>query len=167
MKFEKENKKIKSGQEIIEIVNDLKKKGKKIVFTNGCFDILHIGHTRLLQKTRNFGDVLILGLNTDSSVRRLKGPERPIVNEKERAEILSALEFVDYIVFFDEDDPCKIISEIKPDIHVKGGDYDPNDYKNMPEAKVVHEYGGKVEIIKIIEGKSSSSIIEKIKNEER
>jgi len=163
--IEKENRKIKSRQEIIEIVNDLKKKGKKIVFTNGCFDILHIGHTRLLQKAKSFGDILILGLNTDESVKRLKGPSRPIVNEKERAEVLSALEFIDYIVFFDEDDPCKIISEIKPDIHVKGGDYDPNDYENMPEAKVVHDYGGKVEIIKIIEDKSSSSIIEKIKND--
>ena len=161
----KDDKKIKSQKEIIEIVKDLRKKGKKIVFTNGCFDILHIGHTRLLKKAKNFGNILILGLNTDDSIKRIKGLSRPIINEKERAEVMSALECVDYITFFDENEPSKIISEIKPDVHVKGGDYNPNDYDNMPEAKIVHGYGGKVEIISISNGHSSSDIIEKIKKE--
>ena len=165
-KIEKENKKIKIRKEIKDVVKFLKKDGRKIVFTNGCFDILHIGHTRLFQFAKDQGDVLILGLNTDASVKRLnKGSNRPIVNEKERAEILSELHSVDYIVFFDENTPVEIISELKPDVIVKGGDYNPKDYKKMPEAKIVHNYGGKVKIFKTVDGKATTKIINKIKNE--
>lgn len=161
-KFDEQNKKIVSRENIVKIVQELKAKNKRIVFTNGCFDILHVGHIRLLQKAKSFGDILILGLNTDSSVKKLKGPTRPIVNENERAEILSSLDCVDYVVFFDENEPSKIISEIRPDIHVKGGDYNPNDYSNMPEARIVHEYGGEVKIVNLVEGKSTTEIINKL-----
>ncbi|MBU1201197.1 MAG: D-glycero-beta-D-manno-heptose-7-phosphate kinase [Nanoarchaeota archaeon] len=160
--FEKMNAKIKTREEIIQIRKELKKKGKKVVFTNGCFDILHIGHVRLLQKAKEYGDVLILGLNTDASVRRLKGPSRPVNNQEDRAEVISGLESVDYIVFFGEDTPVEIIKKLKPDVHVKGGDYNPHDYKQMPEAKTVHEYGGVVEIIKLTDGKSTTNIINKM-----
>jgi len=160
---EREHGKIKTPNEILSVVNDLRNREKRIVFTNGCFDILHVGHTKLLKKARSFGDVLILGLNSDKSVGRLKGPERPIIKEHERADILSSLECVDYVVFFDGDDPCNLISMIKPDVHVKGGDYSPADYHSMPEAKLVEEYGGKIELVSIVDGKSTSEIIKKIK----
>lgn len=159
----REKSKIKTPDEILSIVNELRNKEKRIVFTNGCFDILHVGHTKLLKKARSYGDVLILGLNSDKSVERLKGPERPIIKENERADILSSLECVDYVVFFDGDDPCSLISMIKPDVHVKGGDYSPADYCSMPEAKLVEEYGGKIELVTLVEGKSTSDIINKIK----
>ena len=110
-----------------------------------------------------FGDILILGLNTDDSTRRIKGPNKPINSQQERAEILSALEDINYIVFFDENDPCTLIEKIKPDIHVKGGDYNPNNYENMPEARIINEYGGQIKIVSIIEGKSTSNIIDRIK----
>ena len=139
------------------------REGSKAIFTNGCFDILHTGHIKLLRKAKSFGNNLILAINSDESVKRLKGSERPINNQYERAELLSTLEFVDYITIFDEDDPCKIISELKPHIHVKGGDYNPLDYNQMPEAKIINEYGGIIKIINLIEGKSTSQIIEKIK----
>lgn len=159
--FSNEKTKIKTRKEIIEAVKDLKLKNKKIVFTNGCYDILHTGHIKLLREAKKQGDILIVGLNTDSSVRKLKGPTRPINNEEERSEIMSSLEFVDYVTLFEEDTPVKIISELKPDIHVKGGDYNPYDYKQMPEAKIVHEYGGKIHIVKILDGKSTTNIIKK------
>jgi glycerol-3-phosphate cytidylyltransferase len=161
-KFEEEDTKIKTFDEIVNIRKKLKKTCKKVVFTNGCFDILHVGHVKLLRKAKAFGDVLILGLNTDKSIERLKGPERPIIKENERAEMLAALEIVDYIVFFNEDTPVEIVKKIKPNIHVKGGDYKKND---MPETRFVEKYGGKVEILPLVKGFSTTNIIEKIKNE--
>lgn len=160
--FCKKTSKIKSREDLKEIIQNLKLKNKKTIFTNGCFDILHVGHTKLLQEAKSFGDVLILAINSDSSIKKIKGPDRPINNQQERAEVLAALEFVDYIVIFDESTPCQIISELKPDIHVKGGDYDPNNYQNMPEAEIIHGYGGEVRIINIVEGKSTTGIIKKI-----
>ena len=133
------------------------------VFTNGCFDVLHIGHIRLLKAAKSYGDRLIVGINSDESVRRLKGSSRPINVQAFRKEILEAFECVDEVIIFDEDTPCELISKIKPDIHVKGGDYDPMDYNSMPEAKIVHEYGGEVKIFNTIEGFSSSNIIGKLK----
>ena len=155
--------KIKDLGEMIEIVKELHSQGKKVVFTNGCFDILHAGHVRLLREARKLGNTLILGLNTDESIRKLKGPDRPINNQDDRAEVLANLKNVDYIVFFGEATPCNIISQLKPDVHAKGGDYNPDDHKQMPEAKIVHDYGGRVEIIKFIEGKSTTSTINKIR----
>lgn len=135
-------------------------KNHKVVFTNGCFDILHIGHIRYLQEAAKLGEVLIIGLNSDASVKRLKGPERPINNEKERAEMLSALGFVDYVAVFEEDTPLELIKKIEPDILVKGGDYEPD---KVVGKKEVEERGGKLVLIPFVEGKSTTEIIEKIK----
>lgn len=130
--------------ELAEIVLQAQSAGKVVVFTNGCFDILHVGHVRYLQQARALGDLLVVGMNTDESVRRLKGPERPINSENDRAEVLAALECVDFVTLFGEQLPTDLICALKPDIDVKGGDYLPED---MPEAKAVFAYGGRVEII--------------------
>jgi rfaE bifunctional protein nucleotidyltransferase chain/domain len=143
---------------LIKNVQKLKIANKTIVSTNGCFDILHVGHVRYLKKSKALGDVLVVCLNSDNSVKRLKGPERPLNNQDDRAEVLSSLECVDYVVIFDEDTPVNHLSVIKPDIHTKGGDYDVN---SLPEAKVIMENGGRVEFISFVEGKSTTKIIEK------
>lgn len=135
-------------------------KEQRIVFTNGCFDILHVGHIRYLQEAAKLGDILIIGLNSDDSVKRLKGPERPINNQNERAEMLGALGFVDYVAIFDEDTPLNLINTIQPDVLVKGGDYAPDDVVGKKE---VEERGGKLVLIAFVEGKSTTNIIEKIK----
>jgi rfaE bifunctional protein nucleotidyltransferase chain/domain len=141
-------------------LEELRKKGKKIAFTNGCFDILHAGHVRYLREAKKTADVLVLALNSDSSVRSIKGEKRPILNENERAEILAALEFIDFITIFEELTPLELILCLKPDILIKGGDW--------PEEKVVgreevKKWGGRVAIIPEIEGKSTTNIVEKIK----
>ena len=146
---------------IKELCLKLKKENKKTVFTNGCFDILHIGHVRYLKESAKYGDVLIIGLNSDSSVKKLKGETRPVNNESDRAELLSELNFVDYVVIFDEDTPQKLLDEIKPDIYTKGADYT---LETLPEASVVIKNGGKVEFINLIEGKSTTNVIKKITN---
>ena len=143
------------------IVNLAKEQGKKVVFTNGCFDILHIGHISYLENAKKQGDILIVGVNSDASTKRLKGPTRPINNEKDRANMLSALKSVDYTVIFEEDTPEDLISYLKPSIHVKGGDYKKDD---LPETKIVEAYGGKVIILNFVEGKSTTNIINKINN---
>ena len=132
---------------------------KKIVFTNGCFDIIHAGHVRYLTAAKNFGDVLIVGLNSDSSVRQLKGASRPINNQADRAEVLLALKPVDYVIIFDELTAENLISKVKPDVYVKGGDYS---LETLPEAKIVQSYGGRVELVNLVAGKSTSKIIKKI-----
>ena len=151
--------KLISGRAVETFRKDHEK--QKIVFTNGCFDILHVGHVRYLQEAARLGDVLIIGLNSDASVKRLKGPERPINNEVERAEMLGALGFVDYVAIFDEDTPLDLIKTIKPDVLVKGGDYAPDEVVGKKE---VEERGGKLVLIPFVEGKSTTNIIEKIKN---
>ncbi|MBP5273388.1 MAG: D-glycero-beta-D-manno-heptose 1-phosphate adenylyltransferase [Abditibacteriota bacterium] len=118
--------------------------GKKVVFTNGCFDVLHIGHLRCLQAARSLGDILVVGVNTDSSVKRLKGPDRPINSQESRAELLSGFGCVDYVVFFSEATPSETIAILRPDVCCKGGDYRAED---MPETPVVRSYGGEVVII--------------------
>ena len=148
-------------KEIREISENLKKENKTTVFTNGCFDILHIGHVRYLKESAKCGDVLIIGLNSDSSVKRLKGESRPINNENDRAELLSELGFVDYVVIFDEDTPEKLLDEIKPDIYTKGADYT---LETLPEAATVLKNGGVVEFIDLVEGKSTTNVIKKIEN---
>ncbi len=130
--------------ELVDATQKARLAGRVVVFTNGCFDILHVGHIRYLQKARAMGDLLVVGVNTDESVRKLKGPDRPINPERDRAEVLAALECVDYVSLFAEDTPIELIQAIKPDIDVKGGDYTPED---MPETAVVRAYGGCVEII--------------------
>ena len=142
------------------VVTTLKAEGKKIVFTNGCFDILHVGHVRYLNEAKALGDILILGLNSDSSVKSLKGSNRPINNESDRAEVLSALEAIDYVVIFDEKTAENIVGEVKPDIYAKGGDYSID---TLPEAKIVAEHGGKTVLLQLVDGKSSTNIINKCK----
>ncbi|MCD6310153.1 MAG: D-glycero-beta-D-manno-heptose 1-phosphate adenylyltransferase [Candidatus Eremiobacteraeota bacterium] len=145
---------------LLQLVEDLKKQGKKIVFTNGCFDIIHLGHIRLLEQAKTLGDFLIVGINSDESVRRLKGHERPIIQQEDRAEILAALEAVNAVTIFSEDTPETLIKMIRPDIHIKGGDYDID---QVPEAKVVEEYGGQVRFIPVVPGRSTTELIERIK----
>ncbi len=152
-----------SRKEAATLINELKSQGKKVVFTNGCFDILHVGHMTYLEEAKEFGDYLFVGVNSDDSVKRLKGPTRPINNEQDRAELLAGLKAVDYTVIFTEDTPVEIIGELKPSIHVKGGDYKKED---LPETKVVESYGGKVEIVSLVEGKSTSNVVKKIQNKE-
>ena len=163
-KFIGEESKTKSFTELTEIIEDLKKQGKKIVWTNGCFDLLHEGHIKYLKKAKEQGNFLVLGLNSDSSIKRLKGANRPIMPEKTRAEILASLEFVDFIIIFDEDSPCKHLSILKPDIYVKGGDY-TLDTINQIERRIIESYGGKIFITGLVEGISTSKIIEKMKND--
>lgn len=134
--------------------------GQKIVFTNGCFDIMHVGHVRYLQEAAKLGDILVVGLNNDISVKRLKGAERPINNENDRTEMLSALGFIDYVVLFEEDTPLELIKKIQPDILVKGGDYSDEYVVGTNE---VEERGGKLVLIPFIEGKSTTNIINKIR----
>lgn len=153
------SRKIKTRKELEEIIKNLKSEGDTIVFTNGCFDILHLGHVRYLKDAKKLGDVLIIGLNSDSSVRKLKGPTRPYVPEHERAEILASLEAVDFVVIFDETRPDNLIKVVQPDIHVKGGDYKISE---LPERKIVKELGGKIVVIPPTEGRSTTNIIERI-----
>jgi D-beta-D-heptose 7-phosphate kinase/D-beta-D-heptose 1-phosphate adenosyltransferase len=146
-------------KDITSALSELKNLGKKIVFTNGCFDIIHVGHVQYLTEAKALGDVLVIGLNTDSSVKVLKGPSRPINNEHDRAIVLDSLKPVDYVTFFDEETPYNLINQILPDILVKGGDYS---LENIVGADIVLQNGGKVEIIKFVEGKSTTLIIEKM-----
>lgn len=135
---------------------------KTVVFTNGVFDFLHAGHVDYLTKAKSLGDYLIVALNTDSSVSRLKGPTRPINSLEDRTTVLAALRCVDCVVSFEENTPEQVISEIKPDIHVKGGDYS---VESLPESKIVHAYGGKVIIFPLLEGRSSTRIIDRMNQE--
>lgn len=151
--------KVIDDNDIKNIVDKLKVDGKKVVFTNGCFDILHAGHVRYLNAARQLGDCLIVGLNSDQSVRGLKGPTRPINSQEDRAEVLSALSAVDYVMIFNEPTAENLINQIKPAVYVKGGDYN---VKELPEATVVAGYGGKTVLIPEVVGKSSSNIIGKI-----
>ncbi|MFZ9760391.1 MAG: D-glycero-beta-D-manno-heptose 1-phosphate adenylyltransferase [Candidatus Kapaibacteriota bacterium] len=146
--------------DILTEVKKLKSEKKRIVFTNGCFDILHKGHVAYLQAAKSLGDILIVGMNTDDSVKRLKGSERPVNSLEDRAFVLSSLRSVDYVVPFDEDTPLSLIESIMPDILVKGGDYTID---TIIGAKEVIAHGGAVEIIPFVEGKSTTSIIEAIK----
>jgi len=152
--------KIRARDELQKIVEALKRKGKKIVFTNGCFDILHIGHTRCLEEAKRLGDTLVVGLNSDRSVRSIKGPPRPITPEAERAEVLSALACVDYVVIFDEPNPLELIASLKPNVLVKGGDWTP---ETTIGREVVEKAGGKVVIIPNVHGVSTSGIIHRIR----
>ncbi|MCA9804859.1 MAG: D-glycero-beta-D-manno-heptose 1-phosphate adenylyltransferase [Cyanobacteria bacterium HKST-UBA02] len=145
--------------ELAGLAEDLRKSGKKIVTTNGCFDILHVGHTRILKQARALGDVLVVGINSDDSVRRLKGPTRPINSQDDRAEVLASLACVDYVTIFDEDTPVEFLKEIKPDIHVKGSDYSP---EKLEETPVVESFGGKVHILALVPGKSTSGVVDRI-----
>ena len=145
--------------EIIKIVREGQKAGKTFVVTNGCFDILHVGHVRYLKKTKEFGDYLIVMLNSDFSVKSIKGEGRPINCEADRAEILSSLSCVDYVVLFDEKSPAKLLEDIKPDVYTKGADYT---LETLPERDIVLRNNIKVEFIDFVQGKSTTNVINKI-----
>ena len=151
--------KIKNLDVLAEIIAAEKSRGKKIVFTNGCFDLLHVGHVKYLQKARSFGDILVLGLNSDASIKRLKGDKRPLIAEEERAHILAALDCIDYVVVFDEDTPLKLIEALQPSILVKGGDYT---LEGVVGREAVEAGGGRVELVQFVDGKSTTNIIERI-----
>ena len=151
--------KLFSLSDLLPVVQSRKGRGEKLVFTNGCFDLIHVGHLRYLEKARCMGDFLVIGLNSDESVRNLKGEGRPFVTEMERAEVLSALVFVDYILIFSDLRPYNLIEKLKPDFHVKGGDYNKED---LPEKPLVEQYGGKVVILEHIQGKSTTFMAEEI-----
>lgn len=136
----------------------LRTQGKKIVFTNGCFDLLHVGHVRYLQEARKLGDILVIGVNSDASVKRLKGPTRPVQVEADRAEILAALGAVDFTVIFTEDTPENLIHKVHPDILVKGGDWKIDSIVGAP---FVMSYGGQVMSLQFVDGKSTTKLIEK------
>lgn len=137
----------------------LRAAGQRVVFTNGCFDILHAGHVRYLAAARACGDCLILGLNSDASVRRLKGETRPVNDEHDRAEVVGALKSVDTVVIFGEDTAEELIAEVRPDVYVKGGDYTR---ETLPEARTVESYGGEVAFIPLVAGKSTTNIIRRM-----
>jgi len=158
--MEKTADKIKSLSESKSLVRQWKSEGRKVVFTNGCFDILHLGHVDYLEKARALGDKLVLGLNTDDSVSRFKGPERPIQDQNSRAHVLASLQFIDLVVFFNEDTPKDLISELIPNVLVKGSDYLA---ENIVGADVVKKAGGVVETIAFVPGYSTTRIVEKIK----
>lgn len=146
---------------LVELVNKWKSNGEKIVFTNGCFDIVHLGHVDYLEQARMRGDKLVIGLNTDDSVSRLKGPTRPLNDEYSRGRILAALAFVDAVTYFGEDTPYQLIQALQPDILVKGSDYLA---ENVVGADIVLGIGGKVETIQLVEGYSTTQLVEKIKS---
>jgi D-beta-D-heptose 7-phosphate kinase/D-beta-D-heptose 1-phosphate adenosyltransferase len=151
--------KIKNLDVLAAVIEEERLKGKRVVFTNGCFDLLHAGHVKYLQKARTFGDLLVLGLNSDASVRRLKGDRRPLIDEEERAHLLAALDCIDYLVIFDEDTPLQVITTLKPLVLVKGGDYTP---EGVVGKDVVESYGGRVELVEFVDGRSTTGLIDRI-----
>jgi D-beta-D-heptose 7-phosphate kinase/D-beta-D-heptose 1-phosphate adenosyltransferase len=141
----------------------LRAAGRSVVLTNGCFDLLHVGHLTSLQQARGLGDVLIVALNSDASVRRLKGPRRPLVAEAERAELLAALECVDYVVVFDQDTPDQVYTALRPDILAKGGDWSSD---QLPGHELIEGYGGRVVILPYRSGFSTTGLLERILNDQ-
>jgi len=153
--------KIVSRKDLTTLVDEIKSKQQKIVFSNGCFDLVHRGHVEYLAKAADLADVFILGLNTDNSVSRLKGPSRPLQDEDARAILMAGFSFIDYVVLFDEDTPLELISEIIPDVLVKGNDYKIEDVVGYD---IVQKNGGSVQTIELTEGYSTSKIVDKIIN---
>lgn len=154
------NPKIKSLPALKKTLGALRRKNKKIVFTNGCFDLLHLGHIEYLKKARGLGDMLVIGLNSDASVRRLKGSSRPLTKQNDRAKVLSSLEFVDFVTIFNEDTPLNLIKALKPDILVKGADWKKS---NIVGRQIVESRGGKVKTVKYIKGYSTTRLIENLR----
>jgi D-beta-D-heptose 7-phosphate kinase/D-beta-D-heptose 1-phosphate adenosyltransferase len=146
--------------QLLTILSKHRREGKKIVFTNGCFDLFHTGHLELLRQAKELGDVLIVGVNSQDSVRRIKGDGRPFIPESERANIVAAIDYVDYVVVFSEDTPLELVRLIKPDVLVKGGDYSPEEVVGRD---LVEGYGGRVSIVPLVEGVSTSLLIDKIR----
>jgi len=153
------NDKVKKLEELKKIRAELKRANKKVIFTNGCFDIIHVGHVRLLREAKKQGDALVLAINSDASVRALKGGKRPYVPEAERAEVMAGLESVDYVIIFNELDPLQVITELEPDVLVKGGDWSVD---TIIGRDVVEGAGGKVISLPFVDGLSTTNIIQRI-----
>lgn len=154
--------KVRPRQDLVALLTEQRRLGKRIVFTNGCFELLHIGHTRYLQEARSLGDLLVVGINSDASVRALnKGTDRPIVPEAQRAEVLGALTCVDYVVVFDEPDPGRLIALLQPDVLVKGGDWSPD---QIVGRETVVARGGQVKIIPLVPGISTTTLVQRIRS---
>ena len=152
--------KLKSAAELVAIRAAAKNDGKQVVFTNGCFDLLHRGHLHILRGAKSYGDVLIVAINTDRSVKAIKGRHRPVLSETDRAELIAAMEMVDYVILFDEIEPTKLIELLEPDVLVKGGDWSMD---KIVGSDIVKKYGGKVAAIPYLPGFSTSEIIERIR----
>jgi D-beta-D-heptose 7-phosphate kinase/D-beta-D-heptose 1-phosphate adenosyltransferase len=151
--------KIRNLNSLKKTIISLRNKGKKIVFTNGCFDILHYGHVRYLEDAKRKGDILIVAVNSDTSVRRIKGNKRPIVNEEDRLSLVAALESVDYVTIFEEDTPLKVIKALRPDVLIKGADWNR---KSIVGSGLVSTYGGKVLTVRMVKNRSTTNLIKKI-----
>jgi rfaE bifunctional protein nucleotidyltransferase chain/domain len=155
--------KIVSLDRLLQLRADWRKEGRRVVWSNGCFDLLHVGHVRNLREARGLGDVLVVGVNSDRSVRQLKGPGRPLVPDYERAEILAALEFVDNVVIFNDLTPEPLLHCLKPDIHCKGGDYAPPHGKPVPEAALIESYGGRVAYLSLTPAISTTDLVRRVR----
>ena len=153
--------KIKTLDELAALRASWREQGRKVVWTNGCFDILHAGHARSLADARALGDILIVGINSDAGVRALKGPGRPVMNSGDRAELLAALEAVDYVTVFDQPDPVQALARLRPDIHCKGAEY-ADGSRPIPERETVLAYGGEVRFLPLLPGRSTTDIIDRI-----
>lgn len=152
-------KNITDTNQLITVIADYRKAGYKIVFTNGCFDILHAGHVSYLNRAKALGDILIIGVNSDNSIRRIKGETRPINSLEDRIQVLGGLACVDYLIAFNEDTPINLIRLVQPDIYVKGGDYT---IETLPEAPVIQQFGGVVKLLPFLENRSTTEIIKKL-----
>ena len=151
--------KIKNLRKLKNIISYLKSKGKKIVFTNGCFDLLHYGHVKYLQEAKKKGDILVVGINSDASIKRIKGNKRPVINERDRLGLIAALESVDFVALFKEDTPFKMINFLKPDVLVKGADWNKN---SIVGKALVSGYGGRVSTVRLVKNRSTTNLIKKI-----
>jgi rfaE bifunctional protein nucleotidyltransferase chain/domain len=149
-------------QQLLALRRRWRDEGKTVVWTNGCFDLLHVGHVRGLRQARGLGDVLVVGVNSDASVRKLKGPARPVVPDAERAEIVAALACVDHVLVFAEDTPAEVLGRLRPEVHCKGADYAPPSTKPIPEADVVYSYGGRIAFLTFSPGVSTTDIVRRI-----
>ncbi len=147
---------------LLELRARWRAEGRTVVWTNGCFDLLHVGHVRGLQEARGLGDVLVVGVNSDASVRKLKGPGRPVVPEAERAEVLAALACVDHVLIFGEDTPTEVLARLRPDVHCKGADYAPPSTRPIPEAETVRAYGGRIAFLTFTPGVSTTDLVRRI-----
>jgi len=153
--------KVKSHGELVTIVRRAKRDGKTVVFTNGCFDLLHPGHVHVLRQAKSLGDLLLVAVNTDRSVKSIKGSSRPVIHDTDRAQLIAALEMVDYVTLFDDPEPTQLITALKPDVLVKGGDWRSDE---IVGSQIVEQYGGKVAVIPYLKGFSTSGIIERIRS---
>lgn len=153
-----DNSRLQTLHDLITLRAHWAAQGKKVVWTNGCFDVLHVGHIRSLRDAKALGDILVVGINSDASVRAIKGPSRPVVGQEDRAEVLAALESVDYVTIFDETEPSAILALLKPDIHCKGAEY-ADGKRPVPERDVVLAYGGELRFLPLHEGRSTTAIL--------